>query len=810
MESNLFQENKNRFDIRVEINKYLPFWFWFVGFTAAALFIANFYLRYSPPIYQNSAKIKILDNSNSPLQLSTEGIFFAGKNKAKLGNDLEILKSDRILKLVARELNLTTSYYSPGRILNSELWPIVPIKIEWLNTDDKFDEKSLSLNLTTTKKGFKIEELGNREMIFDKKYVIKNMSFKIKSNYSQLSDNLSDNYNKKYIIQKSSLSSVVSELNKSINCVVPSEDSDEIVLLSIRGLCQEKSKDIINCLIKLFDEDGIHDRQLANKNTIEFVNNRFQYLVNELDSIENFKVNYKKKNEITTLDVITGVTTERKTSYEDKIFELENQMTLSAFLGKSIKPGPDYNLLPENIGVLNANINSFVSVFNVLVGERNKLMVSAGKNNPTVKGIDEKLPQMQENIFTSIKIYQDEIQASIRNLKNVQSQNNSLYSTIPEKEKILRSIERQQNIKESLYLLLLQKREEAAINMAITQPTVKVLEYASEIGIRVAPNDKSTYIIALIFGLGIPLVLIFSKFYFDNKIHSKIDLINIVNDIPIIGEIPYIKDNKTIETNDRTILAEGYRNIRTNINYLLPVNNKNEAYVIFSTSSIKGEGKTFNAINLALIMTQMKKKVLIIGADLRNPQIHKYIGLVKERIGLTNYLFNQEFEYKLMINKNTLDNPYLDVIISGSIPPNPSELLSNGRFEKLLNIVKTEYDYIIVDSAPTLLVTDTLLITDLSDLVIYVTRGDVTDKHVVEYSRDLHLQGKIKNIAYIVNSVGLIHVYGYNYKYNYNYGYGYNYNYGYGYGYGSENDNEEIEKSTYEKMISKFKDTFKT
>jgi len=806
MESNLFQENKNRFDIRIEINKYLPFWFWFVGFTAAALFIANFYLRYSPPVYQNSAKIKILDNSNSPLQLSTEGIFFAGKNKAKLGNDLEILKSDRILKAVARKLNLTTSYYSPGRILNSELWNIIPLEIEWLSSDDMFEEKSLSLNLTITKKGFKIEELGNKEMIFDKKYVINNTSFKIKSKYKQLSDN----YNKKYIIQKSSLSSVVSELNKSINCVVPSEDSDEVVLLSIRGLCQDKSKDIINCLIKLFDEDGIIDRQLAYKNTIEFVNNRFQYLVNELDSIENYKVNYKTKNEITTLDVITGVTTERKTSYEDKIFDLENQMTLSVFLGKSIKPGPDYNLLPENIGVLNANINSFVSVFNVLVSERNKLMVSAGKNNPTVKDIDEKLPQMQENIFTSIKTYQDEIQASIRNLKNVQSQNNSLYSTIPEKEKILRSIERQQNIKESLYLLLLQKREEAAINMATTQPTVKVLEYASEKGIRIAPNDKSVYILALIFGLGIPLLLILSKFYFDTKIHNKMDLKNIVNDIPIIGEIPYIKDNKTIETNDRTILAEAYRNIRTNINYLLPVNNKNEAYVIFSTSSIKGEGKTFNAINLSIILTQMKKKVLIIGADLRNPQIHKYIGLGKERIGLTNYLFDQEFEHKLLINKNTLDNPYLDVIISGSIPPNPAELLSNGRFEKLLNIVKAEYDYIIVDSAPTLLVTDTLLITDLSDLVIYVTRGDVTDKHIVEYSRDLHLQGKIKNIAYIVNSVGLIHVYGYNYKYNYNYGYGYNYNYGYGYGYGSEDENEDIEKSTYEKMISKFKDTFKT
>ena len=804
MDSNISQENKTGFDIRLEINKYLPFWFWFVGFTAATLFIANFYLRYSPPVYQNSAKIKILDNSNSPFKMSTEGIFIVGKSKAKLGNDLQIIKSDRILDVVARELNLTTSYYLPGRIMNSEQWKNSPVKIEWLSPDNIFDEKSLSLNLTITEKGFKIEELGNKEMVFNKRYLINNIPFQITSTTKQLKQF----YNKKYLIQKSTLSGVISQLIGSINASVLSDDSD-VVVLSNKGLNQEKSKDIINCLIKVYNEDGIKDRQLAFKNTIEFVNDRFQYLVSELDSIENYKVSYKKKNEITSLEGVTSVATERRTSYEDKIFDLENQMTLSTFLGKSIKPGTDYSLLPTNIGVSNANINSFVSVYNQLVSERDKLMVSAGKNNPTLKGIDEKIPQLQENIFISIKIYQDEIRASIRNLKNVQSQNNSLYSTIPEKEKILRSIERQQNIKESLYLLLLQKREEAGINMAITQPSVKVLEYASN-GYKVAPNNNSIYLIALIIGLGIPLLLLFLKFYFDTKIHNKIDVKNIVKDIPIIGEIPYIKDDKYIQSNDRSILAEAYRNVRTNINYLLPASNKKEGYVIFSTSSIKGEGKTFNAINMALIMTQMKKKVLIIGADLRNPQLHKYIGLAKEKRGLTNYLFDQEVKLESLINKNTLDNQYLDTIISGSIPPNPAELISNGKFEKLLNIVKAEYDFIIVDSAPTLLVTDTLLITNLADLVIYVTRADMTDKHVVEYSRDLYLQGKIIKIAYIVNSVGLIYVYGYKYKYNYSYGYGYNYNYGYGYGYGSEDDNDYIEKSTFEKMISKFKDTFKS
>ena len=798
------QENKNGFDIRLEINKYLPFWFWFVGFTAATLFIANFYLRYSPIVYQNSAKIKILDNSNSPFKMSTEGIFIVGKNKAKLGNDLQIIKSDRILQIVARELNLTTAYYLPGRIMNSEQWKNCPFKIEWLSTDNSLDEKSLSLNLTITKKGFKIEELGDKEMIFNKSYVINNIPFKITSTTRKLKQF----YNKKYLIEKSTLSRVVSNLSVSVSASVLSDESD-VVVLSMRGLNQEKSKEIVNCLIKVYNEDGIKDRQLAFKNTIKFVNDRFQYLVNELDSIENYKIGYKKKIDINSIGEFAGLTAGRKTTYEDKILDLENQMSMSSFLSISIKPGT-YKTLPTNIGILNVSVNSFIADYNQLINERDKLLISAGKNNPTLKGINEKLPEFQEIIISSIKIYQDEIQASIRNLKKIQSENNSLYSTVPEKEKIFRSIERQQNIKESLYLLLLQKREEAGINMAITQPSVKVLEYATASGNKIAPNNNSVYLIALIIGLGIPLLLLFLKFYFDSKIHNKIDVKNIVKDLPIIGEIPYIKDDRYIHANDRSILAEAYRNVRTNINYLLPASNKKEGFVIFSTSSIKGEGKTFNAINLALIMTQMKKKVLIVGADLRNPQLHKYIGLEKEKTGLTNYLFDQEIEYKSIINRNILDNQYLDVVISGIIPPNPAELISNGRFEKLLNIVKAEYDYIIVDSAPTLLVTDTLLITNLSDLVIYVTRADMTDKHIVEYSRDLYLQGKISKIAYIVNSVGLIYVYGYKYKYNYSYGYGYNYNYGYGYGYGSENDNDYIEKSTFEKMISKFKDTFKS
>lgn len=800
----LYQDNKKTIDIRNEINKYLPFWFWFVGFTSLTLLLAHFYLRYTPPTFETSAKMKILDNSGSPFKMSSDGIFIVGKSKSKLDNDLEIIKSDRILEVVANELNMSTTYFLPGRVIDTELWKNSPIEIEWLSPADSQDELAAKLTIIITKKRFKIEEISSKELYFNKTYYIGKIPFRVKP--KQI---LNEYIDKKIIVKKFKIRSIVSQLTGSIQAGTLTNDSD-VVKLSIKGYNRDKSKDVINCLIKVFNEDGIKDRQLAFKNTIEFVNNRFQLLVNELDSIENYKVSYKKNNELLSLAEYGGVKSNRKTNYEDKIFELENQIELSNFLGKSLNTSTNYTSLPTNIGVLSVNINSFVDNYNQLILERDKILLSAGNNNPSLIPLTKKLLETQNNILISIKLYKEELKASLNNLKNVQSQNNELYSSVPEKEKILRSIERQQNIKESLYLLLLQKREEAGINMAITQPSVKVLEYASSNDNPIAPKKNSIYFIALVIGLGIPLLLLFIRFYFDNKIQTKYDVMNISKNIPIIGEIPFIINDKLIQQNDRSILAESYRAIRTNLNFLLPLKENNEANIIFSTSSIKGEGKTFNALNMALIISQMKKKVIVIGADLRNPQLHKYIGLGKEKVGLTNYLYNTNTNSDEIIIKNILDNEFLDVIISGVIPPNPAELISNGRFEDLIAILKKQYDYIIIDSSPTLLVTDTLLITHLADLVVYVTRSDMTEKHVVEYSRDLHLQGKIKNMAYIVNSLGIINVYGYKYKYNYSYGYGYNYNYGYGYGYSSD-DKENInysEMSTLDKLKSKVKEYF--
>jgi capsular exopolysaccharide synthesis family protein len=284
----------------------------------------------------------------------------------------------------------------------------------------------------------------------------------------------------------------------------------------------------------------------------------------------------------------------------------------------------------------------------------------------------------------------------------------------------------------------------------------------------------------------------------DTKIHGKQDFEKYSSKIPVVAEIPFIhEDNRIIKENDRSILAEAFRILRTNVNYLLPLDKEATANVIYTSSSIKGEGKTFVSLNLALSYASLAKKTLILGADLRNPQIHKYFNMEKNRLGLSNFLYDVNVDWKTLVNPGLMENEYLDVIVAGAVPPNPAELLSNGRFEILLNLLKTEYDYIIVDTSPTILVTDTLLISQLADVTMYITRANHTDKKLLTYSKELDEKGKMKNMAYIINNVEGVSAYGYSY------GYGYNYGYGYGYGYGEEKEN--VMTSKFKGFLKKFR-----
>jgi len=768
------------FDIKEEFFKYLPYWPWFLGAVIACYICSFFYLRYATIIYQANAEVKILDNSTNTFKMPTEGISLFARSKINLENEVEVFSSRRIIERVVDRLDLNTRYITEGYFKKIELWDKKPFKVKWLVSDDTLVSKNIGFKVKLLQQGYQLYDgkvLGSKLYPYNKPNTSQSIPFVLIPDSTSIFKSQID---RTFSVSLQPRASVVGAIKKSLRIENVGKQS-EILLLTFSSEDPRKAEDILNEIVEQFNQDGIEDRQLISQRTIDFVNERLVYLTSELDSIETDKVRYKTDNQLTFLPTDTETTLANKSKTDLDYNDLLTQIELAKFLHETLRTDKKFTLLPEDIGINYETINGLVEQYNKLVLDRDKLLINAMDKSPVLEVVSKRIIELKENILSTLTLYESKLQISKNNLQRLKSQHQSQFSSIPAKEKRVRSIERQQGLKESLYLLLLQKREEALINKAITAPSIKVVDFAIASTTPVSPNRSAVYLVAFAMGLIIPLLVLYFLFSIDNKIHNRGDITQFINHIPIIAEIPYIDNElKLMSVNDRSVLAESFRVLRTNLHYLLPAN-LTKAPVIYVTSTIKGEGKTFTSLNLAMALATMKKKVVIVGSDMRNPQLHSYLGYSKDNIGLSNYLHDPRIDWKTIVNEAQLDNKYLDMIFAGPIPPNPAELLSNGRFEGLLEILKSNYDYVIVDTSPTILVTDTLIVSKLADITLYVIRADYTEKKLMYYTMELKFDNKMNNMAYVFNNVGLQKSYGYGYKYGYSYGYRYNYGYGYGY-----------------------------
>ena len=771
-------DSEENFDFRKEFFKYFSFWKYFLGASILLLITAFIYLRYTSKVYTSTAKIKVLDKKESSLELpSAEDLF--SHSKINLENEVEVLKSYPILEEVVRNLNLTTSFVAIGDIMES-LEVTVPFEYSSERIADSITKEEYRLNITDG--GLEVIDYNND----DKTYLFKEFStYKATHDLPFEIHNIdkgiwSENYEGFDIIFQP-IDDIVASLKKDIIIESVGKES-EIISLSLKSTNKEYAENVINELIKVFNKDGIQDRQLIHKRTIDFVNDRYAYLSMELDSIEIVKQLYKVDNNLVDLSANSAISLEQSFRSEENIFSLENQISVTNLLISTLN-NSDLELLPANIGIENAEINSLISDYNQTILERKKLILSAGLNNPSIKQMDNIISDSRSNIIFSLQNHLSQLNNLKEKLSKQYFEYDSRVSDLPEKEKILRAIERNQEIKEALYLFLLQKREEAEVSYAVTEPSIKVVEYAITDKIPVSPKPKIIYLGALLLGLLVPFGVLYLLFLFDTKIYSKDDLLELNIGAPIIAEIPEIveQSNKMIESSkERSVLAESFRVLSSNLNFILPKETKG-GKVIMNTSTVKGEGKTFSALNLALTYSSFDKKVLLIGADLHNPQIHKYINVKKTVLGLTNFLMDKTMNWEAALLKPNSELN-CDILLGGTIPPNPAQLLSNGNLDILLEQAKSKYDYIIIDTPPSLLVSDTLTISHLADVVLFVTRCNHSDKEVLNFIKDLIKDDKIKNIGLVLNGLGKMNAYGY----GYGYGYKYSYNYGYGYGYNSD------------------------
>ncbi len=786
------EEKQPDFDLKAEIYKYLAFWKWLVfGFLVGGL-LAFLYNRYTIPQFRTEASMMVLDENESNISNalpSGGGILTLGENT--LDNQIVTLKSKRLVEKVVSELKHNISYFIEGNVITTESYKSSPILIRFITPDSIVN--SLNKNLFVTpisENSFSLKDVSTG---YEKKHNLgeiinlNGLRFSIIRRTEVISSDFKNSKTVQIVIVP--INQMARFYSSSLE-IAPKGKAKDILSLGIVQPESRKSEDFLNNLMYQFNADGVSDKSQVARSTTEFIQKRLELITSELDSVEGGLADFKRDNEF--MDVSSGAQEymAKSSMAEQQIFDLETQLIIINSIEEVLDSREGYQLLPVNLGIQEAGITSLITTYNSLVLERNAYLRTSTSKNPVVVTISEQLESLKENLRDNIRSSKRSLNIQLNELNQLDRSAQSKFSTFPGMEKGMRGIERQQQIKEQLYLFLLQRREEAAIAFAVTGPVAKVIDPAFTIPSPVDPKPWLILVGGFLIGLILPLIILFVKFMLDTKVHHKGDLANLTKNIPFLGEIPKIGEgtSEIIQVNDRSPLAESFRILRTNLAYLLKPKANNKGEIIYVTSTIKGEGKTFISYNLARTLATTNKKVIIIGADIRNPKLHRYLDLPMESKGLSDYLYNYELTSKDVISESMDREVKVDLVLSGSIPPNPAELFMSDRMKNILDDLSSSYDFVIVDTAPTMIVTDTLLISPLADTTLYITRAGYTEKKILEFPKELKQQGKLKGLAIILNDVDYS---------KFSYGAKYGYSYGYGYGYGVD------EESRFKKLWNK-------
>jgi tyrosine-protein kinase Etk/Wzc len=774
------EEKESNFDLKAEIFKYLAYWHWILlGFLVGGL-LAYLYNRYTIPKYHTQSTIQIMKDGEKNVMSALpagRGSSFLSLQNDGLENHIEKLRSKSLLESVVDELDHNISYFIEGNVITVEAYESSPIRIQLITPDSLVNKASANLKITPlSDTEFRLEEESkayNRTHKIGEVINFEGSQFTIlpKTGGEEGSFKTTNTVN----IRLMPVRDVARDyLNRLV--IQKKGQAQDMLAISMVHPTIARTEDFLNKLMERFNEEEVNNNREVAENTTRFIQDRLERITTELDSVEGGIADFKRENRLMDVGSTAGIYQSQYSAAERQIFDLETQLALLSSVEELLQDQKDYELLPE-AGITEGGISGLTSSYNTLVMERNLYLRNSTPENPVVEALSDQLDALKINLFENIQSTRRSLNVQIRELNQRGDISQGQFSNFPGLEKGMRSIERQQQIKEQLYLFLLQRREEAAISFAATASVARIVDPAYT---NPSPVDPKPWLILLggfVLGLILPIVILFVKFMLDSKVHHKGDLAPVIKTIPFLGEVPRVsgESQEVIQLNDRSPLAESFRILRTNLAYLMTAKKENRGEVIFVTSTIKGEGKTFISYNLARTLASTNKRVLVIGADIRNPKLHRYLDLPMETQGLSDYLYDYDINPGDIITASEDREIQVDLILSGTIPPNPAELLMNDRMEALIKELSHSYDFVIVDTAPTMIVTDTLLISPLADTTLYVTRAGYTDKKLLDFPKDLKQQGKLKGLAIILNDVDYS-------KFSYGAKYGYSYGYGYGYG----------------------------
>ena len=802
------ESKEENIDIKELLFKYLIHWPWFVGTVVACLIAAWVYLYMSTPVYNISATVLVKDDKKggsagmlSGLEsLGLDGMVSSSQN---IDNEIEVLRSKTIVKEVVEDLGLYIFYTDKDEFPSKNMYNISPVQVSLTPQEADLLEEPMIVEMTLQPQGSMDVnvKIGNDEYQkhFEKLpavfptdkgtlafFLTPDSILSSKRTLEETTDsekttrNITATINKPLAVAKAYCENMTIE---------PTSKTTSVAVISLKNSNVQRGKDFINKLLEMYNINTNNDKNEVAQKTAEFINERISIISKELGSTEKDLESFKRGAGITDLTSDAQIALTGSAEYEKKRVENQTQINLLQDLQKYMQ-NEGYEVLPSNIGLQDLNLAAAINRYNEVLVERKRLLRTSTENNPTIINLDTSIGAMKENVQVSLDRVLRGLFITKADLDREANRYSRRISEAPGQEREFVSIARQQEIKAGLYLMLLQKREENAITLAATANNAKIIDDAIADDDPVSPKRKVIYLIALVLGVGIPVGVIYLLELTKFKIEGRSDVEKLTN-VPIVGDIP-LTDEKlgaiAVFENQNNLMSETFRNIRTNLQFML----ENDKKVILVTSTVSGEGKSFISANLAISLSLLGKKVIIVGLDIRKPGLNKVFNIPRKEVGITQYLANPEKNLMDLVQPSDVSKN-LYILPGGTVPPNPTELLARDGLDKAIETLKKNFDYVILDTAPVGMVTDTLLIGRVADLSVYVCRADYTHKNEYTLINELAENNKLPKLCTVINGLDLKRrKYGYYYGYG-KYGkyYGYGKRYGYGYGYGEQTHDKE-------------------
>ncbi len=750
-------------ELRQLMQKYVQHWYWFVLAIIISLILATTYLKFSVNKYKTQTTIQLQNSSSSLFSSQMSGLdplnlMSSGTDK-KIEDQIQILSSIKLISQTIDELGIQTEYYKKNKLKYVELYKQTPLEL------------SVSKNFLDTLRHqviFHIQKKDERYSInfkvkkhYDEKYEINNIEAPLVTPIGEIKLKKTGNikegekykiivYSKKVLVQNYKKRLKISTIAKQTNVI-------ELTLVEENI---DKGKNILDKIVQLYNKDAIKNKNILAKNTANFIQERLVIVGNQLAEAEASVEKFKRSQNLTNISSEAKIFLETSSDYTQKINELETQRNLMDYVQEYINAQKN-QLIPVDVMGKNPSLSVSIDQYNKLVFEAKQLQQTASEENPLLIQMNKEIETLKDNISAGIKNSKNRINITLNDLKRKEAQYKSKIRNIPTQERKFYTIKRQQEIKQNIYLFLLQRQEDIALQLASTEPAARTIDTAYASLNPISPKRKLIYLISLIIGLVIPLIIIYLLDLFKNTIETKEEFRELVK-APFLGSICVSREGKRVVVKEKksTPIIEMFSLIRTNLQFMI---GKTPSPVILVTSTVSGEGKSFTSINLAMSLALTSKKVVLIGLDIRRPKLNEYLE-VGENTGISLYLSENINSVDELIVPS-IHHPNLDLVPSGPIPPNPAELIMSDRLETLMSELKQRYDYIIVDTAPVGVVTDTYLLDRIADMTIFVSRKGFTPREAMGLVNEISDNNKLKNISVVLNGTNESTEYGYTYGY---------------------------------------------